>query len=69
VRGTLANELSELSETLIGLYDQLGIPTQNTPAASYLAMSAECYDTSNHQRAAPSGFASKLLKQLRGGGP
>jgi hypothetical protein len=60
-----ADELSELSETLVGLYEQLGIPSTGTPAARYLVASSDCYDYSNHHRAAPQGFAARLLAELR----
>jgi len=69
VRSSLADELTQLSETLIELYDQLGIPSLDTPAGRYLAVASQCYELSNHQRAAPSGFASKLLKELHRAGP
>ena len=69
VRSSLADELTELSEALIELYNQLNIPSQDTPASRYLAAATQCYDISNHQRSAPSGFASKLLKELQRAGP
>jgi hypothetical protein len=69
LRSSLANQLTELSETLIELYGQLNILPDDTAAALYLATSSQCYDLTNHHGSAPSGYASKLLKQLRGSGP
>ena len=65
IYSAVADELTELAHTLVEQYQQLGMPAENTPAASYLEASRRCYDHSNHHRAAPQGFAARLLAALQ----